>query len=252
MITETFELDHSPDIDVRIESGRVEVSEGPPGSVEVTVDTEDPGFIVERRGNTILVSSNKSQSWLSRGSSYVNILTPPGSDLAVAVASARVECTVPLGKVDAKTASGDVDLDRVTIATVKTASGDVTIEGVDQAIRFTSASGDLFIHESCRGSAGISTASGDVRIGLCEADLAVNTVSGDVLVSRFSGRSGSFKAMSGDVDLAIPTGSSVDLDVNLLSGRLDLPKAEPDRAPPERHIAIKAKLVSGDFTIHRV
>ena len=220
--------------------------------MEVKVDTKDPGFTVERLGNTILVSSDKSQPWLSRGSSYVTIVTPPGSDLSVSVASANVDCSVPLGKVEAKTASGDVSLDRVTTLIVKTASGDVRVEGVDQALRFSSASGDLFVQDSCHGSVVVSTASGDVRIGDCDADLAVNTVSGDVRVSRFSGRSGSFKGMSGKIDLGIPSRTRVDLDVNLLSGHLSVPEPDPNREPPERSMSLGAKLVSGDFTIHRV
>ncbi|MGB8361311.1 MAG: hypothetical protein WCE80_07935, partial [Acidimicrobiia bacterium] len=68
----------------------------------------------------------------------------------------------------------------------------------------------------------------------------------------FSGRSGVFKGMSGDIDLGIPTGTSVDLDVNLLSGRLNLPEEATERHDPVRHMTIGAKLVSGDLTISRV
>lgn len=251
MISEIFEVQNSPDIDVRIESGRVEVTEGAEGKIEVTVDTNDPGFIVEQRGSTIVVSSDKSKTWSSRGSTYVTVVTPPGSDLDVAVASADVDCDVQLGKVVAKTASGDVRLDRATTVIVKTASGDLHAGGVDQALRFTSASGDLFVNDSCHGSVVVSTASGDVRIEDCDAELAVNTVSGDVYVSRFTGRSGAFKGMSGAVGLGIPPRTSVDLDVSLLSGRLDLPEPDGGREAPVRHMTVNAKLVSGDFRITR-
>lgn len=252
MIQETFTVEGSPDIDVRIESGRVEVDDGPPGIVEVIVDTNDPGFIVEQRGNSILVSSDSNRSRLSRGSSFVTIKTTPGSDLDVVVASAQIDCDVQLGKVAIKTASGDVTLDRATILSIKTASGDARLQGVEQALRFNSASGDLVVRDSCHGSVAVSTASGDVRIEDCDASLVINTVSGDVHVNRFSGRNGTFKAMSGGVDIGIPRSTSVDLDVNLLSGRLNLPEPSPEGREPERHMALAAKLVSGDLTISRV
>lgn len=252
MIQETFHVGGSPDVEVRIQSGRVDVGEGPADTVEVVVDTGDPGFIVEQRGNSILVSSDNNRTWLSRGSSFVTIKTPPGSDVDVTVASAQVDCDVPLGKVSIKTASGDVSLDRATSVAIKTASGDARIEGVDQSLRYSSASGDLLVDDSCHGSVAVSTASGDVRIEDCDATLVVNTASGDVDVSRFSGRSATFKTMSGTIDLGIPARTSVDLDVNLLSGRLNVPEPDPDQEPPERHLSITAKLVSGDLRIKRV
>jgi DUF4097 and DUF4098 domain-containing protein YvlB len=252
VIHETFTVGASPDIEVRIESGRVEIIQGETGAVEVSVDTEDPGFIVEQRGNSILVSSNKNRSLLSRGSSFVSIKTPPGSNLEASVASAHIDSEVELGKVALKTASGDITLDRATIVSIKTASGDTLLRGVDQALHFNSASGDLRVEGSCHGSVAVSTASGDVRIAGCDGSLVVNTVSGDIQVSRFSGRSGVFKGMSGDVDLGIPGATDVELDVNLLSGRLNLPESSPGRGQPERHMTIAAKLVSGDLTINRV
>jgi hypothetical protein len=51
VIHETFSVDGLPDLEVRIESGRLEVHEGAPGKVDVTVETRLPGFIVEQRGN---------------------------------------------------------------------------------------------------------------------------------------------------------------------------------------------------------
>jgi len=248
VIHETFSVDGTPDLEVRIESGRVEVTEGEHGKVDVQLDSKSPGFIVEQRGNAILVSSDKNSSWLSRGSAYVVIQAPPGADLRVAVASAAVEADLALGKVEIKTASGDIDLNRAETLIVKTASGDLDVETVDRALRFTSASGDLRA-EDVRGSLVVSTASGDVHIERTDATLEMNTASGDAYITRFEGRSANFKAMSGDIDLGIPTGTNVDLDLTLLSGKLRLPDTEPRRRPPERQMSIRAKLVSGNFTI---
>lgn len=250
MIHETFSVDGTPDLEIRIESGRVEVREGPPGEVDVSVDTKAPGFIVEQRGNAILVSSDKESSWLSRGSAYVVVETPPGTDLRVGVASAFVEADLPLGKVEIKTASGDIDVRSAETLVVKTASGDLDVESVERSLRFTSASGDLRA-ERIAGSMVVSTASGDVHIEVADATLEMNTASGDAYITRFAGRSANFKTMSGDIDLGIPTGTSVDLDATLLSGKLRLPDAKPRKAAANRQMTIRAKLVSGDFTIHQ-
>lgn len=252
MIHKTFEVDGPPDIEVRIESGRVEVRRGSPGKAVVSVDTKTPDFIVEQRGNSILVSSDKTTSWLSRGSAYVVIETPDGTDLTIGVASAPVDIDLPAGKVEIKTASGDIDVSEAERVEVKTASGDLSVEHVARGMRFTSASGDLRVNGHVGGSIDVSTASGDVHIEDSDATIDMNSASGDAYIRRFTGRSANFKAMSGSVDLGIPSGTEVSLDVNLLSGRLRLPDPEPNPGPPERQMSIRAKMVSGDLTIDRV
>jgi DUF4097 and DUF4098 domain-containing protein YvlB len=176
---------------------------------------------------------------------------PRHSDLRVAVASAEVYAAVPLDRTDIKTASGDVNLTDAETVTVKTASGDVRVDHVEKALRVTTASGDLFVTSAARGTVATSTASGDVRIEECEATVDINSVSGDVFIGRFSGPSGNFNSMSGDVSLRIPSGTSLDLDVNLLSGKLHTPEPRPGETNPERHMSVKVKLVSGDLRIDR-
>lgn len=251
MIEKTFAVEGKPDIDIQVESGKVELREGREGEVFVSVDTSDPGFIVEQRGSSIIITNDKSRKWLSRGSSYVIVDLPPHSDSSVSVATAEVHAAVPLDRVDIKTASADVDLAAAETLTFKTASGDLRVGHVGKALRVTAASGNLFVG-GAKGTVGASSASGDIRVDECEATVDINSVSGDVNIGRFTGRSGNFKAMSGDVSLGIPTGTSLDLDVDLLSGRLIVPDAVPGRREVERHMSVKAKLVSGDLRIQRL
>ncbi|HEY6635726.1 MAG TPA: DUF4097 family beta strand repeat-containing protein [Acidimicrobiia bacterium] len=250
MIHETFTVDGPPDLEVSIESGRVEVREGPPGKVEVKVDTKLPDFVVEQRGNSITISSDRS-SWLSRGAASVVISTPAGTDLRVAVASAQIQCDLDLGKVEIKTASGDIEMGRAETLVVRTSSGDLDIRSVERSLRFTSASGDMRVSNSAGGSLGVSTASGDVDIEASDATIDITSASGDAAIRQFTGRSAYFKTMSGNVDLGIPSGSSVELDVSTLSGKVRLPDPEPRQGPAQRQMSVRAKLVSGDFTIVR-
>jgi len=251
VIHKTFEVEGSPDIEVRIESGKVEVHRGDPGNVDVEVDTKSPDFIVEQRGNSVLVSSDKTTSWLSRGSAYIIIAAPEGSDLRVGVASAQIQADVPLGKVDVKTASGDIEIESAETLVVKTASGDTRVESIERSLRFTSASGDLFVERAGSGTLVASTASGDIYIEHCDTSLDINTASGDTRVSRFTGRDANFKSMSGTIDLGIPRRTEVSLEARLLSGNLRLPDPEQSQEEPERRMSIRAKLVSGDLRINR-
>ena len=251
MIQKTFEVDGPPDVEVRIEAGRVEVHRGEPGSVAVSVDTKTPDFIVEQRGNSVLVSSEQTMSWLSRSSAYVVVETPEGSDLRVSVASADIRADVPLEKVDLKTASGDIELESAETLEVKSASGDLLVERVGRSLAFSSASGDVLVPGKVTGSIAISTASGDIDINDADATVTISTASGDTRLHRFTGRSATFKSMSGSVDIGIPRRTEVSLDANLLSGSLRLPDAEPAREAPERQTSIRAKLVSGDLNVER-
>ena len=252
MIEETFSVDAAPNIEVRIQTGRVELRPGSPGTVRVTVDTRDPDLYVEQRGNTIVVSSEKNTSWLSRGSSFVEIETPEGADLYVGAASAQVESAVRLNKAEVKTASGDVELEDADTVVIKSASGDARIGSIERALRFNSASGSLRVTGKSRGSVAITTASGDVHIEDVDATVNINTVSGDIDIRRLAGKSAAFKSMSGSIDLRIPRGTEVDLDVSLLSGRLNLPEPEHPQEGAQRSMSIRAKSVSGDLTIDRV
>lgn len=251
-IEREFIVEDTPELDVRIQSGRVEIVRGEPGKVKVTVDTSDRDFVVEQRGDLIVVSSDKDTSWLSRGSAFVVIEAPEGSDAVVATASARVESQIPLGHVEVKTASGEVDIASAEAADLKTASGDTRIGHTTKALRFKTASGDLFVTDKSEGTISLASASGDIHIAEARGSLDMNTVSGDVFVPKFLGQKASLKSMSGDIRLGIPAGTNVDLDASLLSGTLHLPDAPAEKTETERYMTIRAKLVSGNLRIDRV
>lgn len=251
-IKKTFIVKDTPELDVRIQSGRVEIVRGERGKVKVTVDTSDRDFVVEQRGDLIVVSSDKDTSWLSRGSAFVVIEAPEGSDALVATASAKVESQIPLGHLEVKTASGDVDIASADAADLKTASGDTRIGHTNKALRFKTASGDLFVTDKAEGTISLASASGDVHIAEAHGSLDVNTVSGDVFVPGFFGQKAAIKSMSGEIRLGIPAGTNVDLDASLLSGTLHLPDAPAEKVETQRHMTIRAKLVSGDMRIDRI
>lgn len=250
MIKKEFEVGRHAEIDVHLQSGRLEVRTGTEGVVTVEVDTQDKNFEVEQYGDRIFVAADQDSGWLSSRTAHVVITVPEGIDATVATASARIECETRLGNTNIKTASGDVAIETAQDVTIKTASGDVRIGTVERRIKVGSASGDARIETCERGS--FSTASGDIRIGTATDSIEASTASGDLTVRRFEGRRAGFKSMSGGARIGVLAGTQVDLDVTLLSGKLRLPKAVEDGVSANRQMKIKAKLVSGDLTIKRV
>src|SRR5690606_13893691 len=108
---------------VRIPSGRVEMVEGAAGTVKVTVDTKDPDFVVEQRGDLIVISSSpEARAWKDR-SAHVVIEAPANSCAEITTASANITIRVPVHKASIKTASGNVTLDNADSVVIKTASG---------------------------------------------------------------------------------------------------------------------------------
>ncbi len=250
MIRQEFSVGQSVELDVRIQSGRVEVHSGDPGVVLVEVDTSDPGFVVDQRGDLIYISSDKNSSWLSRNSAFVRIEVPDKADAVIGTASAKIECTAPLGRIDAKTASGEIEIDTAGSIVIKTASGDAQIRLATGDIKVSSASGDVHVG-TFEGKANFSAASGDLVVNEGSGSIVASTASGDISIDRFSGQRANLKTMSGTASIGVPAGTKLDLDVTLLSGNLNLPKPSAAKTESQRQMSITAKLVSGDLNIRR-
>jgi DUF4097 and DUF4098 domain-containing protein YvlB len=251
VIERLFSVGSAPEVSVRIQSGRIELVEGTPGEIKASVVTKDPNFVMEQRGDLIELHPESESGWSSKRAE-VFLEVPPGTGATLRAASADISGQVVLGKVDIKTASGDIELKGADKLVIKSASGDTTVDRVTNALRFTAASGDLDVLDGVGGSIVASTASGDIRISETDAIVELNTVSGDATIDRFVGRHASIKSMSGSVDIGIPAGTRVELDANLLSGRVSLPSPAPEVARTGRHMMIKVKSVSGDLTINRL
>ncbi len=246
-----FKSERGTSLDVHLMAGHLSIREGDPGVIKVDVETDDGKFIVEQRGNQIYISSDRDSRWTSRQSARVQIETPEGTDASIGTAAADVESTVRLGDVDIKLASGDVDLAGVHRGTIKTATGDVDITSVTDYVKAATASGDISIG-SCQGKADFSAASGDISIRDCSGTVNASSASGDITLVRFTGDRATFKSMSGSAEIGVPPRTKLDLDATLLSGRLNLPEPSKDKAPSERRMRVRAKIVAGDLTIKRV
>lgn len=250
---QTFDVVGAARLDVETKSGAVEVRAGAPGRVEVQLDGDDEGWVVEQMGDTIAVRPPPSWSWRSR-SVRVRVLAPANSDVEVRAASADVGLLGRHGVVRIRTVSGDVRVDAVGKLDVSTASGDVRVGAVDVDLGCSTASGDVEVGD-VMGRLTASTASGGVHASRLAGDAQIGTASGDVRIDRYEGSDLAIKCVSGDIVVGLPAGIRVEPDISTLSGRTRLPVPRPPTgAPPapRRVVRVWLRTVSGNVTIDRV
>lgn len=251
MIEEIFTVDGIPDIEISASSGAVVVESGPPGTVDVTIDTRNPeSWRVHQSGNSISITYERGIIG-GGGRARVRVIAPDGSSVNANTASADVRALLELGRVTVATASGDVLLGDAGSVSVKTASGDITARKIGADLAARSASGDVRV-ESVGGDASVTTASGDLAVDEARGSLSASSASGDIRVSRYLGEDLEASAMSGDLNVGLPSGRTVKLNAKTLSGSVRLPERKPSSGTAGPTVSIRLKSVSGDITIRRL
>ncbi|HSJ29352.1 MAG TPA: DUF4097 family beta strand repeat-containing protein [Acidimicrobiia bacterium] len=259
-VSQQFAVGSGAGLNVKIQSGRVDIAEGPPGSISLEIETRDPDNVeIHQSGNTVYVSDNRS-GWVVRGSVRLTAVIPARSDVEVGSASADIYVDAEVGALVCRTASGDLSFREADTLEVKTASGSIRGERVAGDVRVNSASGDVWI-KRISGRLTAALASGDVRVEEVAEDLRANSASGDVRVDRFRGDEVVVKSVSGDLHIGFPRGITLDAEVNTLSGSVNLPVPPDPPSPPapgethaerpsgKRRVRLNAKTVSGDVRI---
>ena len=238
-----------PRLELRLATGEVRIVQGAAGTVEVLIRGSKPEtVIVEQTGDTVVIRQETGR-WLP-GSFDVTVYAPPGIDVEASLASTDLAIEVEVANLQASVASGDVRARRISRdAAVKSASGDVEIDEVGGKLRATAASGDMTIGV-ISGDATCSTASGDVVIGYAGGDTKAKSASGKITIDEFCGRDLSGKTVSGDMRVGLPRGVRVDVDLQSLTGNLQLPSNPSGSGTGEKPtVQITFKSVSGDFEL---
>jgi DUF4097 and DUF4098 domain-containing protein YvlB len=242
VIDQSFTVEGNPVVRVEIRSGRVLVEQGEAGVVRLRVDSSNPRFEIHQRLDTIEASGG--------GRTFATVSVPPLAEVEIESSSGDIAVNAPLSRLDASTASGNIDFQTTERLRAKTASGRIRGDLVEGEANCVTASGSIKVSR-LMDRAELSTASGDVRIGECAGPVHCATLSGTIRIEQLTGPTAKFKSMSGDVKLGIPPRTRLDLDAESLSGSVKLPEPNPRPEPPEREIDVKARLVSGDLKIER-
>jgi DUF4097 and DUF4098 domain-containing protein YvlB len=187
----------------------------------------------------------------------VTVTAPARCDLRLSMASADGHLHGPLGRVDVRTASGDVRVERADRLEVRSASGDVAAGAVTGHVAIGTASGDVRI-DAASGGLEVRTASGGIRTGRVVGDVTLGTASGDVDVAAVERGAVRLKSVSGDAVVGVVPGQRVWLELSSVSGRM---RSELDEEPagaagtevgtPSATVSISARTVSGNVRIHR-
>jgi len=235
------------------------------------VELADATTVEHRDGVVTVDVPDRRNGWrLGRtGSVTVRVALPEGSAVRVEAASADVKSDGRLGLVEAKTASGDVEIEHAEVLSIKTASGDVVARHADGDATLGTASGEIWLVE-VGGDAQLSSASGDVHVGHARGDVGIKTASGDALVDDVEGsvtaktasgdaelrrvRRGTvaFDTASGDLSIGIAEGTAAWLDVQSLTGNVQT-SLDDAEGPVEGGdtVRVRARTISGDVSITR-
>ena len=244
-------------IEVRNPAGRVTVR-AVEDADELVVTVEPLDEVAEQLVDRVEVLATRShlrvtvpgRRLLRTPSFAIEVQTPPGAAVRVAVASADVTLTGRLGRAELTSASGDVAVEHATELQVRSASGDTRVELVDGAATLASAAGDVRLG-SAGGPALLRTSSGEVAVDEATGDLSVRTASGDVRVGRASAGTVRLTTVSGGATVGVEPGLRLWLDLRSVSGRLDseLEEEGADGSTPD--LAVLLQSVSGDLRIRR-
>ena len=243
MIDRELAVGANPAVRITIRSGRVNVEEGEAGFVRFLVDTSDRSFEVHKGADAIVASGGG-------GRAFVTVSVPPLAHLEIGTSSADVSVVPRLGQLDVSTVSGEIDFDSTMRLQARSTSGVVRGRLVEGEATCVTTSGDIRLSD-LRDRADLSSSSGSIVVGSCAGSVSCATLSGNIRIEELTGPAAKVKSMSGQVRLGIPPRTRVDLDANTLSGKVTLPTPSPSPEPPEREIALKVRLVSGNLKIER-
>lgn len=248
---EEFIVGRSARVSLKVPAGSVTVEEGVPNEIRVAIEGPSADhFIVSQSEDTVSVHHDPRRG-RSMAEHVVTISVPTGVSLAGSVASADISCEVELGDVRLVSASGDLLVDHATDVDLKTASGDVQVAATKNRVRIRTASGDVAI--GVANDVSVVTASGDVKVGESRATATLKTASGELRVDAFDGPSLSVKTVSGDVHVGVRPGRSIKVDIQSLSGAINLP-SEPTSGTTGGGpgLKVRARTVSGDINLATV
>jgi hypothetical protein len=264
---------------VRFPAGDLDITATPREDTVVEVRPANPStsadvrlaeeFRVEYVDGTVFVEAPKRL--LSTGhTSTMRIIVglPEGSQVDFGTAAADTRMTGSLGEVVARTASGNVRVDRCATFDAHTATGDVICDVIEGDAHVKTASGDIGLRE-IHGETSITTASGSIDLGAAHGATVVKAASGNVRIRR-AGESVQVKGAttdvtvesvvrgnvsintaSGDARVGVAVGTSAWLDVFSLSGNIASSLEQTDHPDDGEKAEIHIKTLSGDISITR-
>jgi DUF4097 and DUF4098 domain-containing protein YvlB len=277
----TFDTPRPISISIELPAGAVRLSGGERTTTVVDVqpsDASDEADVraaratrVEYAGERLVVKGPKQGFRLGRrgGSVEVTIELPAGSHVDGTAGLADIECAGQLGDCRLRTGLGRIRVDRAGTLNAKTGSGDVDVDLTTGHAEVATGSGDVRLRaldgtgvvKTANGDTWVGTAGGDLRVGTANGSIAVDranrsvgakTANGDVRLGEVVRGSVVLETGKGDLEVGIREGTAAWLDLSAVAGRVrnDLDAAEaPDPSAPT--VEVSARTTVGDVTVRR-
>lgn len=225
-------------------------------------------FTVEARGNDVVVLAPKKEGLFgfSKGSVDVEIDLPAGSTIDVRTGSGDIAARGLLGDVRVGTGSGDIAIEELAEGDLKSGSGDITAHVVRGGLQAKTGSGDISV-DTGNAPLELTSGSGDLFVRRAEARLKAKTGSGNITVRASAGdielttgtgevnlagvHSGRVQARTGtgDVTIGIANGVAAYLDLNTVTGEVDVDLDGTD-GPGDAEAQTSLSVQSGSGDIH--
>jgi Putative adhesin len=250
----TFTSSGTARVHLELRAGGVEVRASEDGAVHGEIDAgsdEDEALVeVQTLGDELRVSAGRRGGGSAEQDVHVRLQVPAGLDLTLVAGSADLHSDVRLGRVFARSGSGDLRIAGTAGARLQTGSGDITVLSIADEAELSSGSGDIRVN-ACASNLAVRTASGDVSIGRLDGHAEARLASGDFRLAATTG-SVSVRTTSGDIVIGVAAGLPAWLDLNSVSGDVSIalpPAGEPE--PDQSYVSLHARTASGDIRIDR-
>ena len=203
------------------------------------------------------------------GSVDVTIELPAASRLQADLQVGGLRAVGPLAECRIKTATGDVQLDRVGTLAVDSAAGRIEVGTVEGRADISTGSGKVRVREiggpavvkNSNGDSWLGLVIGDLRINAANGDIAVDragagvvatTANGDVRIGELARGSASLKTGLGEIEIGIRAGTAARLDVSTSFGRVrnQLEGTDGPQATDET-LDLRARNGYGDIIVRR-
>lgn len=174
-------------------------------AVEGTRDDRSERFVFERNGNTIRIEDEVPNSLRNGEGTKITVKVPRGSSLQVSLVSADLNVREIAGRSDLSTVSGDLKLDKLGHEVdAESVSGNIELRGAGKDVSIETVSGDIYSH-------------------ITADRLHAESVSGNIkLRNEGSLKHGDFSSVSGDVSIESAVTADTDIEMESVSGNLEL------------------------------
>lgn len=196
-----------------------------------TVQTDQLELVnVQLRDTVLIVDTDPARNGMFSAFT-VRISAPAGSSLRAKTQSSDVGVSGRADRLEIRTASGDITVNRADGAVVaQTSSGDVEIASVGGDLDLRAVSGSVELGE-VTGSLHAQTTSGDLVVLAPGGDVKVRSVSGDVEVRGASTGSTEITTVSGDTLVSVRPGAVAHLKASSTTGSASSDLEVQDASP---------------------